>query len=493
MSSEILLILPSFDFEEDTFSKDSISPPLGLLYMAAVLQERGYSVKVLDMDAENIKTEKKFIKFLRGINPNLIGISSLTKRFDYITNLISLCKKEYSDIPIVLGAHFATFNYDKIMPKYKDVDFIVRNEAEETIIELADELEVRKPKFNKIRGIVYRDKGKIKINKDRPLLRDLDSLPFPAYDLVSHLEYRKLGAAQISKNNIGSIITSRGCHYKCIYCACNSFTGGTIRYRKPKKVFEEIKHFHDKFGMRNFLIVDDNFTSDKKHVLKICDMIRENGLDIEWYAEGRVNQANSEMFDNMVKAGAKVTYFGIESCVDRILKYYRKGITFEMSKDAVKKAQKSGLDVIGSFIFGAPIETVDEMWETVRKSTTMDLDFVQYNVLAISRGIPLWNHLVKQGIIDDSRWEEVIYGFEINPKLKLEEMLIYLDEFNRKFYYRKSYLMKQIWKTLLRRRKQLLLNMNNLGDIISDIRDVILQKNKTMKKKYLFEKKAKSK
>lgn len=477
MGSSVLLIAPSSvvdDISGSRINMESTSPPLGLLYIAAVLMKRGHSVRVLDMNSERVRTREKLARVLRATEPDLVGISTLTPTFKSIVDVANICKAELPNSPVILGGYFATFNHDRILSKYKCFDFVARREGEETAAELVEELDKRKPNPSKIRGLTYRENGRVKVNDERPMISNLDSLPFPAYELVSHLAYGNFGGIRTTYRNLGGLLTSRGCHFKCRFCSCSAFTNATIRSRSPANVVEELKYFGEEFGLREYMFVDDNFTFDKKRVMEICRLIRENGLDVEWYCEGRINQADEAMFREMHRAGCRVMYFGIESCVEKILRYYWKGITYEMTKDAVKKARRANLDVVGSFILGAPIETVSDMWETVTKASALDIDFAQFNALRLVRGMPLWEELVKQGMInDEEKWEESIMGFEIHPQVSLQESSSLMKEFHKAFYLRKSYILRQAMRTLLHRRKQILINLPHLGRLRAELKNTL--------------------
>jgi radical SAM superfamily enzyme YgiQ (UPF0313 family) len=208
---------------------------------------------------------------------------------------------------------------------------------------------------------------------------------------------------------------------------------------------------------------DDNFTLNKKRVLKLCYLLRKNGLDIDWFTDGRVNQADDTMYREMHRAGCRLIYYGIESCVDRILRYYRKGTTYRMQKVGVKKARKAKLDVVGSFILGAPIETVEEMWETIKKATALDLDFAQFNPLSIYRGTPIWSQLVEEGKIDDdARWAETISGFELNPHVTLEGLPDLMTQMHRFYFQRGAYIFRQLFRLFVYRPRLVFRNLKHL-------------------------------
>ncbi len=475
MEPNVLLISPAGILEEGSGSRvnpRATSPPLGLLYVASALREEGHTVQVLDMNCESVTEEELAARMSDGLD--LIGISTLTPTFSNVVAIGRVAHEEQPDVPLALGGYFATFCHDRILSKYDCFDLVVRGEGEVTAGDLMEELERSHPDLSRVRGLTYREDGRIMVNPERPTLEDLDALPFPAYDLISHLRYGSFGGLRITRKSMGSILTSRGCPYKCRFCSCSAFVHSTIRWRSPEKVVEELGVLHDAYGLEEFMVVDDIFTFKDEHVRSICGLIRDEGLDIEWYCEGRVNQADEGLFREMADAGCRAIYLGIESCVNRILRYYRKGLTYEMAKEAARKARTAGLDVIGSFILGAPIETVEEMWETVHKAGALDLDFAKFNVLRIVRGMPIWDDLVQEGVIDDeTQWEQNIMGFDVNSETASMDAEELLRQFHRAFYLRGNFIGEQIWRSLLYRRKQLALNLAHPRSFVRELRETL--------------------
>jgi anaerobic magnesium-protoporphyrin IX monomethyl ester cyclase len=474
---KVLLVYPSYDFgdESEGSSYTIASPPMGLLYIGAVLQNMGCSVRVFHMDCESISTEKQLTERVEQIRPDLIGLSSLSRIFRNVATMASVFKEVHPNVPVVLGGHFATYNHDRILSKYECIDFVVRGEGEETSSELVFELEKSQPDFSRVRGLSYRENGHVRINMDRPLIKNLDSLPFPAYELISHYRFGDVGGTSVSYGNVFGILATRGCLYRCRYCSCSAFSNYTVRFRSPQNVVEELLHSKGNHGVKEFIFVDDNFTFDKNRVIKICSLIREHGLDIEWHCEGRVNHADESMFRNMVRAGCKTIIFGVESGVDRILDYYRKGFIFDTAREAVRRARRAGFDnVIASFIIGAPIESAAEMWTTAKRAAELDVDYAQFNPLQIYKGTPLWNELINQKRTDaEDRWEDtMVPGFEIHSELTFDELTLVLRDITGFFYRRRSYLARQIVRSLLYRKKKVALNLFHPRKMIALLKSI---------------------
>ena len=467
MGIDVLLIAPSDSFYDKITNpkKKSTFPPLGLLYIASMLLENNFDVKVIDLNRELYMTSKIFEQLLNRYNPSLIGLSSTSCTLSGLQKIASICKKILPEVPIVTGGHFASFSHDKILHSYDCFDFIVRGDGEETLTEIMLEFEKRNQDFSSIKGISYKNKGRVYINESRPLVDDLDFFPFPRYDLISRYDYRDVHGLRISSKNIAGMLSTRGCYYRCKFCVCSVYSDFTVRSRSPENVVNELVQLNDSLGFDEFVFYDDIFTFDNNRVVEICKLIREYGLDIQWYCEGRVNHADTNMFHHMAKSGCKLMFFGIESSVDRVLRYYRKGITFQMAKDAITKARNSGIEnIVGSFMFGAPIETLDDMWKTIIDANTLDIDFAQFHPLHIWRGTDLWNELAHQGLIDDSKnWRDsVVLGFDIHPEVNISQFPSLFEEFSKTFYLRRSYLFKQIARTIAYRKRLVLANIHKL-------------------------------
>jgi len=198
------------------------------------------------------------------------------------------------------------------------------------------------------------------------------------------------------------------------------------------------------------VFVDDNFTLNQKRVIKICKLMKERKIKIDWFCEGRVDQSSFEMLKHMKKSGCKAVYLGIESANERILKYYNKKISLSQSKKAVRNAKKVGLNVIGTFIVGAPTESENEIKKTLSFAQKLDVDFPQFNILGVTSGMPIWNELRDKGYINESQsWEKHLLVPNIFPGHvptgKIKQMI---KEGYKQFLFRKNFILEQVYKTL---------------------------------------------
>jgi anaerobic magnesium-protoporphyrin IX monomethyl ester cyclase len=432
-------------------------PPLSILYLAAVLEERGVEVSVLDQPAQGFTVDET-VRWVEKEDPDVVGFSTLTSSAQ-TAGLLSIKVKEMNpEVFTVLGNHHATFNAERILRKYSSVDVVVRGEGERTVVDLARCLE-NGGGLGEVRGITFRDEGKIAATSDQPLIEDLDA------------EYHCLVAgANVAPKKFTSVVTSRGCVYGCRFCSCKELGKNRWRPRSAENTVEELQFLADE-GYKQLIFVDDAFTMNPKRVSAICRGIKKEKLDLEWICEGRVDTCPYGMLREMVEAGCKVLYFGIESANQRILDYYNKKITPLQSETAVKTAKKAGVDVIaGSFIIGAPDETHAEIWNTVKFAQRLPIDLPQFNILGAHPGNGIWNEFVAEGFLDpEEYWEKGVAACEVHPYAKVSRDEIMQIMHNAFFQHmsRPTFLAKQVAKTLKSsyRMNVFVNNLNRLGEI----------------------------
>ncbi|GAH57925.1 unnamed protein product, partial [marine sediment metagenome] len=282
--------------------------------------------------------------------------------------------------------------------KYSQVDICVRDEGEYTFLELVKALERNQP-LKDIKGLTYRENGKFKRNEQRPLIKDLDSIPLPDRKALK-MEYKgSFGGLEFAPKGFTSMVSSRGCPYHCTFCYGKRTVG--FRTRSVENIMEEILYL-DSEGYKYLNFVDDNFTVSKKRVIRLCRLMQKHKVDLDWICEGRVNQVSDEMLREMKRANCRIIFFGVESANQRILDYYKKGITPAQSIAAVKKTRKAKIPfILGSFIVGAPSETFKEIYSTLKFAQKIDIDFPVYNLLGTMPGTDIWDEMVEKNILDE--------------------------------------------------------------------------------------------
>ncbi len=440
-------------------------PPLGLLYISTLLKQNNFKVSILDV--KNQASLKDILKWIEKEDPDFLGFSTLSSSGRSAAIIAEKVKKRNPNIKIAFGNYHATFNAKKILEKYPFVDVIVRNEAEFTCLEIAECLEKGK-ELKDIRGITFREGDKIVFTPDRLPLKDLDKLPFPDRKLLKN-EYRStLAGLELATGRFTTVVSSRGCPFKCRYCACSLFARRTWRPRSPENIIDELYLLHSE-GFRQIIFVDDNFALNQKRVVKLCQLMKKNKIEMDWVCDARVDCISREALEAMAKTGCRIIYYGMESANQRILDFYNKGITPLQSQAASKATRKAGIDIIvGSFIIGAPDESREEIRNTFAFAQRIDIDIPLFHPLEIQPGTPLWLELSSQGLLnEDEHWETGVYASEICPQaVPLEELYPMMIEATKKFLIRPKYILSNFLRVLKSRYIRGIIS-NNINNFIN--------------------------
>ncbi|MFX1325448.1 MAG: B12-binding domain-containing radical SAM protein [Promethearchaeota archaeon] len=382
-------------------------PPLGILLLGTILKEHGHIVNLLDQ-ASNGFTFEQVLRWIKKHDPEIIGISAMTVGFLSSIKIAKLVKEWNPNIIIVLGHYHPTFCADEILTKYSPlVDYCVRGENEYIFLNLVNFLE-KDSSHNPvdILGVSYRFNGKIKHNPDCPINSKLDNLPFIDRSFLKIQYHQNLAGIELMDSKFATTFFTRGCPYSCTYCAVSKFSDRRYRSKSPDRMIEEFSYLASK-GFTEVAFVDDNFSFNLKNVLQFCKLIRKENIDINWHVEMRVDRVSRNLFEQMASAGCKSICFGIESANQRVLNYYNKKITPTQSLNAIRLAKEANIDfVIGLFMLGAPYETIAECQETIKFALSSGVDFFFLNIVETWPGIPMWDDLVKKGLIThNERWE----------------------------------------------------------------------------------------
>ncbi|TFG25677.1 MAG: radical SAM protein [Promethearchaeota archaeon] len=406
----VALINPSPILEEKEQFYGQKWPPLGITLIGTILKEQGHIVRLLDQASNGFSFEA-LLNWIKRFDPEVIGITAFTVGFLSSIKISEMVKRWNPNIKIILGHYHPTICADKILEKYSHiVDYCVKGENEYILSNLINFLE-NEPKHEPtdILGISYRVNGKIKHNQNCPVNKNLDDLPFPDRSLLKIQYHQNLAGIELMDSKLATTFFTRGCPYGCAYCAVAKFSNNRYRSKSPERLVEEFSYLASQ-GYSEIAFVDDNFSLNLKNVLKFCRLLRKENLDVNWHAEMRVDNVSREFFEQMAFSGCKSVSFGIESANQRILDYYNKKISPNQSLRAIQIAKKAKIDfVIGLFMVGAPSEKISECQNTIRFALNSGLDFFFLNVVEAWPGIPMWDDLVGQGLIDENKyWENSI-------------------------------------------------------------------------------------
>ncbi len=433
---------------EDVKKMVGAAPPLGMLYIATMLRNEGVEVSIIDEATQGFSM-KGTVDWVKKEDPEIIGFSTCSSSGRKAAMIAAEIKKENPNVVVVFGNIYATFNAERILKKYPVVDIVVRGEGELTSLELVRCIEKNR-NLKKVQGITFRNQNGITATPDRPLIKDIDSIPFPDREMLDVDYHNTTAGINVGPRKFSSFISSRGCVFQCSFCGCRRLARNLWRPRSVDNVLEEL-HFLASGGYKQFLFVDDNFTLNPRRVVKICQRMRKEKVDVEWFAEGRVDKCSFDMLRGMVRANCRMMYFGIENATQRVLDYYKKQQTAKQAKIAVRKARKAGVDVIvASFILGAPKETRKEIRNTIEFAQQLDVDIPQFNILAAFPGTDIWEELKAQGVLDEDKyWETGVLVPEVSPYTvpckEIEEMI---HEGYRRFLVRPSYILEQAFRIL---------------------------------------------
>jgi radical SAM superfamily enzyme YgiQ (UPF0313 family) len=372
VNRKILFLIPPFEHTDEVYGKISIRyPHVGIAYLASMLKQNEISYKILDMNLGYSRLHA--LEYVKAYKPDVICTTTYSYGYKKVYDLIDFIRPHYSG-KIVIGGPHVSITGKEVLEK-SSADFAIMGEGEYTLLELIQSLyETRS--FEKIKGLIWRENSEVVTNEKRPYIQDLDSLPFPAYEdfelekYLCHIDRRL------------PIITSRGCPYQCNFCCTRLSMGNKFRKRSPENVVDEIEYWY-KRGWSIFDINDDVFALDRCRAIKICDMIKERGLDIRFnlYVGLRVDTVDEELLKTLKSAGCSFISYGCESGNDRILKVIKKGIEVKDVINAVNITRKVCINCKVNFIIGHPTETYEEAMDSVRLAKSLKCNFVGFNNL----------------------------------------------------------------------------------------------------------------
>jgi radical SAM superfamily enzyme YgiQ (UPF0313 family) len=358
----VLLINPYYPISETP------SPPLGLAYLGAALEQAGTQVKILDYVVYPYRRDA-LESVLKEFKPHVAGATAVSMTFDHAEQILKDVKTSDPQVLTVMGGPHVTFYAQETLETFAELDVVVIGEGEETLVELLRAVKCARD-FDTVSGIAYRVGSKIKSTAKRERIKNLDTLPLPARHLLPLGRYRALGLPM-------SITTSRGCPYQCIFCVGRKMVGARVRYHSADRVAAELQYLANlKFHQIN--IADDLFTANQNHCLAVCEEILKKNFKTNWTAFARVDTVSERLLSKMKSAGCTAVSFGIESANPAILNTIQKGIPVQQARDAVRKCLRVGIRPYASFILGLPGETPETIKETSAFAANLQQEGLAY-------------------------------------------------------------------------------------------------------------------
>lgn len=387
-------------------------PPLGLTYIAAVLEQAGYPVSFLDNYSGNRSVEEVKLE-VRKLAPEVVGIGCTSNTYKRCVETAKAVKEVAPNCKIVVGGPHPSFMPESML-QHPEIDCVVMGEGERAMLELVNLFKARKDEdISNVASVAYRNNGQT-VKNPQSFIKDLDKVPFPARHLLSMKLYDReidyLAAKPVDTMNV-----IRGCPYNCNWCNVKGLWGNSCRAFGPERVVAEIEHMVQTLGTKGIYFVGDNFTINKERTIQLCKLMKEHKLDIEWTCDTGADQISRDLLREMKSAGCKTIWFGVESGSPSILKKINRGLTVEQVARTFKLCREESMQTAVSFMLGIPGETADDMKSTFKFARKIDPDWCHFNIFIAYPGCCLYDEIIQKGQYD-----------------RLEDFLAYVktDDFN---------------------------------------------------------------
>lgn len=416
-------------------------PSLGLFYVAAELEKAGYAVKLFDTQIDDWNPE-----ILE--KPDAVGIYCNTSNYHRAVEFATEVKERFN-VPIIFGGPHVTIRPLEVLNN-EPVDYVVVGEGEVSVVELMDVLNGKLPgkRLNDVKGIGFKENGKAVINPARELIKNLDSIAFPARHLVDMAKYQP-SPNQYKRLPVATMIASRGCPYNCAFCNSTAIWTRMYRIRSVENVIQEIKQLVRDYGVKTISFWDDILGINKEWLNEFCDRLLEEKIDIIWSCSFRVDNADRQILKKMKQAGCWCIFYGVETIDQEILKAINKRVTVEQITNALKLTKEAGIEIKANLILGLPGETPERVKKILKILCKLNPDYVKFNVLTPYPETVLYNE------IKDGKWGKIMnesydkltgyfatflpFGYKDLAELEKTKKYAY-----RKFYFRLGYIMPKL-------------------------------------------------
>jgi radical SAM superfamily enzyme YgiQ (UPF0313 family) len=446
----VLLVDPPFGAVDTGGEKERFAgvenaiPSLGLAYLAAVAEQAGHQVRIMDCTIANGWEEIRQIG--KEFAPQVVGLTAKTPSFNNALRTVRLLKEVAPEAVLVVGgSHPTAMPEDAASPAV--FDYLVLGEGEETFRELLDYLDGKGSSPEEIAGLAFNRGDHLHFTQPRQPIKDLDTLPFPARHLLPPLTAYSPTAASYRQLPLVHVMTSRGCPSRCNFCDRAIF-GERYRARSADNVLAEVDEVINLHGAREIRFFDDTFTINRKRLAAICEGMQKNHPRVPWTCLTKAEAVDLEMLKMMRRSGCWQVLYGLESGDDRVLDSLGKKNTVAMNRQAVKWAREAGLRVRADFIVGTPAETPESLQRTLNFAKELDIDFAHFNKFVPFPGTNFYRQLVAEGYQFDFSGSSSTLDHDallyVPPAISVEEYQRFLDRSYKEFYLRPSYLLKRL-------------------------------------------------
>ncbi len=441
------LIIPAWTPEDIFSSKTAGSQinywqPLGTLYVAAAMQQAGHEVRFYNgafMDNNEIMSQVK------EFSPGFVGLYSTAFGWEKAKLAAADLKQCLKRAYVVVGGPYPVAVQEKCLEDCADLDAVITGEGEVTVVEMLERLESGMG-LDGVEGVAFRSAAGIKKNPARALITDLDSLPFPARELLGEAGKYIPPPATYKRRPVAVIMTARGCNRKCLYCfQIDKHRESGIRYRSVENVMAEIEHVLAE-GYREIKFIDDTLAADYSRAMTIAREITRRGLDFTWFASAVVNQVDKPLLQAFKDAGCWAILFGAESGVQKDLNAIRKGITPEQTRKAVKAAKEVGITVYTPFLFGIPGQTYEDGLKSIEFALELDPDIANFHAITPFPGTELYDNIEKYGTMSEDLTDYTYQGAAFVPYTMTRDQIAELRQLALKRFYSRP---RFLWRRLL--------------------------------------------
>ncbi|MEW6008495.1 MAG: radical SAM protein [Candidatus Omnitrophota bacterium] len=449
---KILLLNPPFTEYGGLEGHGGKAAPLNLAYLAAFLRAKRPQDKISILDCEGLELSYNDIAIeLKSIQPDIVGITAPTPAYVQVKEVSKIIKEISKDIKVILGGpHPTAFPLETVKEEF--VDFSVYGEGELTLLDLVNAID-KKMDFSSVKGIAFKDiYGDAHLTELRPLIQDLDSIPFPARELLPLEIYFPPPTKRVSNKKSGNMITSRGCPYQCTYCMARIIWNKKVRYRSVKNVVDEIEECVKNFGIGEFNFHDELFTLKKERTIEICREIRRRKLDIAWVCMVRVDYVWEDVLREMKLAGCKKIMFGFESGSQEILDLMKKNVKVEQAYEAVKLVKRCGIKTAGNFMFGNIGETEETIRKSINLAKRLNTDTVAFFIASPYPGTEFYNIAKESGYFRQGLdWKDfTLVSDNARPPLDLpglssERIAYWQKKAYKEYYFRMDYIFQKLF------------------------------------------------
>lgn len=412
-------------------------PPIGLAYIAAVLKQNGIDVNIIDAKSLRL-SYNEVSEIIAKESPDLVGVSVFTTQLRSALTLCQEVKKASPATKIVLGGPHINPLHEEVI-KEEFVDFCVRGEGESTMLELVDAIS-NGVDLKTVRGITLKEGDEIVVTPDRPFIKDLDSLPFPARELLPNHLYK--GAIGLKEGSFTLVTATRGCPFRCHFCSSPQFWS-IHRRRSVANVLDELEHVCLTYKVDLVRFTDEAIVANKKWITEFCQGMGERGLnkEIAWCCDGRVDVMSEDVLEKMREANCQLIFYGIEFGNQRILDLSGKGTTLAQIHQAIDITRKAGISPVGNFMLGYPTETGETIEDTIALARSLDIDHPSFSIVTPFPGTQLYDYCKHNGLLRTGNWEEYNYIHPERGVIKLsdvtdEELMNLYEKARSEFYYR---------------------------------------------------------